>query len=58
MVQAWELEKVRDWTTEEIKNHIWAAADCGQPIPGCVSVEALRLALVERGEGPVGYHNT
>lgn len=34
MVRVWELEKVRDWTTEEIKKHIWAAADCGQPIPG------------------------
>lgn len=58
MVYAWELEKIEDWTTKQIKNRIWNAAEGGQPIPGCVSVEALRLALVERGEEPVGYHNT
>ncbi|MCB6992927.1 hypothetical protein LI177_05430 [bacterium 210820-DFI.6.37] len=58
MVHEWELEKVKDWTTNEIKNRIWAAVDCRQPVPGCVSVEALRVALVNRGEEPVGYHNT
>lgn len=58
MVYSWELEKVQDWTTNEIKNRIWAYVDCGQPIPGNVSVEALRLELKRRGEEPTGYHNT
>lgn len=58
MVYEWELNKINDWTTEEIKNRIWAAADGGQPIPGCVSVEALRVELIRRGEEPIGYHNT
>lgn len=58
MVYEWELEKVKDWETSKIKNCIWSAVDCGQPIPGCVSVEALRAELINRGEEPVGYHNT
>lgn len=58
MVYQWELEKIKDWTTNEIKNHIWAAVDCGQPVPGCVSVAALREELANRGEDPVGYHNS
>lgn len=57
MVYAWELEKVKDWTTNKIKNCIWGES-IGQPIPGCVSAEALRAELVRRGEEPVGYHNT
>lgn len=58
MVYQWELEKIKNWTTNEIKNSIWAAIDGGQPIPGCVSVQALRMELVRRDEDPVGYHNT
>lgn len=58
MVYSWELEKVKDWTTNKIKNMIWANVSCGQPIPGCVSVEALRVELKRRGEEPIGYHNT
>lgn len=58
MVHDWELQKVKDWTTAQIKNCIWSAVDRGQPVPGCVSVEALRVELVRRGEEPVGYHNT
>lgn len=58
MVYSWELEKVKDWTTNKIKNSIWAYASCVQPIPGCVSVEALRMELERRGEEPIGYHNT
>lgn len=57
-VYAWELEKISSWTTNEIKNRIWRAIDCGQPVPGCVSVDALRAELVRRGEEPIGYHNT
>lgn len=34
------------------------AVDNAQPIPGCVSVKALRMELKRRGEKPVGYHNT
>ena len=58
MVHAWELRFIRDWTIDEIKNCIWLAVECGQPILGCVSVEALRKELSNRGEKPVGYHNT
>lgn len=58
MVYGWELDKIKDWTTEEIKNRIWMAVECDQPIPGCVSVAALRMELRRRGEEPVGYHNT
>lgn len=53
----WEMEKIAKWTTSEIKNRIWSAAN-GQPIPGSVSVEALRLELIRRGEEPRGYHNS
>lgn len=58
MIYQWEMEKVKDWTTSKIKNHIWSNVSCGQPIPGCVSVEALRAELLRRGEEPKGYHNT
>ena len=27
MVYQWELEEIQNWTTNEIKNCIWAAAD-------------------------------
>ena len=57
MVYSWEIEKVKNWSTNEIKNSIWLAVKCGQPIPGCVSVEALRHELSRRGEKPQGYHN-
>lgn len=58
MVAQWEMEKIKDWSTNTIKNYIWMAADNGQPVPGCVSVEALRMELKRRGEEPKGYHNT
>ena len=58
MVYQWEMEKIKDWTTNEIKNHIWAAVDCGHPVSGCVSVATLREELSNRGEDPVGYHNS
>lgn len=53
-----EMEKIKNWSTDTIKNYIWMAVDCNQPIPGCVSVEALRMELEGRGEEPKGYHNT
>ncbi|MDE6913844.1 MAG: hypothetical protein K2P35_09135 [Lachnospiraceae bacterium] len=58
MVEEWELDKIKDWSTNTIKNYIWLAVECGQPVPGCVSVDALRKELVRRGEEPKGYHNT
>lgn len=58
MIERWEMEKIKDWSTNTIKNYIWMAVNCGQPIPGCVSVEALRMELERRGEEPKGYHNT
>lgn len=57
MAEQWELDKIKDWTTNEIKNCIWMAS-FGQPVPGCVSVEAMRAELINRGEEPIGYHNT
>lgn len=58
MVYQWEMEKIKDWSTNEIKNRIWLRVSSGQPVPGCVSVEALREELIRRGEEPKGYHNT
>lgn len=58
MVYSWELEKIKDWTVNKIKNEIWAHVSCGQPISECVSLEALRLELERRGEVPTGFHNT
>lgn len=58
MVYAWELEYLEEWSTNDIKNQIWAAVSCHQPTRGNVSLEALRAALVRRGEEPKGYHNT
>ena len=58
MVYQWELEKVKNWSTNEIKNRIWMSIEGNQPIPGCVSVEALRMELKLRGEDPKGYHDT
>ena len=58
MISQWEAEKIKDWSTNTIKNYIWMAVNCDQPISGCVSVEALRTELERRGEEPKGYHNT
>lgn len=58
MIYKWEVEKIRRWTTNEIKNYIWACVSCGQPAPGQVSVDAMRYVLIERGEDGRGYHNT
>lgn len=58
MIYQWEIELIKHWTTNEIKNTIWAAISCGQPTPGQVSVEAMRHVLRERGEDGKGYHNT
>ena len=55
---SWEFEKIKDWHTNKIKNAIWLKVSCGQPIPGCVSVESLRKELLRRGEEAKGYHNT
>lgn len=57
MVEKWELEKARTKTTEWLKNYIWMDS-FGQPIPGCLSVDALRAVLIERGEDGKGYHDT
>lgn len=58
MVYQWELERARKEDSVTLKNWIWAEVDNGQPIPGCLSVEALRAVLIERGEDGHGYHNT
>ena len=52
------ISKCQFQLKNKIKNSIWAYVSCGQPIPGCVSVEALRMELERRGEEPTGYHNT
>ena len=56
MVHLWELDVVKNWTLDEIRNQIWMAEELGQPIPGCVSVEALRVELLRRNEEPCGFH--
>lgn len=56
VVYQWELDIIRNWSIEELKNRIWMNKECGQPIPGCVSCEALRIELTLRGEQPTGYH--
>ncbi len=56
MIHNWELEKARRYTNGELKNMIWLYVDCGQPIPGCMSVESLSAILIERGEDGRGYH--
>lgn len=33
MAYQWEMEKIKDWTTNDIKNYIWMEVECGQPIP-------------------------
>lgn len=58
MIYEWELNLIRHWTTNEIKNRIWLDVACRQPAPGQVSVEAMRAVLIERGESGEGYHNT
>lgn len=58
VVRGWELRKAKKMSTNEIKNHIWSNVSNGQPIPGEISVEALRVELIRRGEEPKGYHNT
>jgi hypothetical protein len=55
-VYQWELDIVCEWDTNTIRNRIWLATGAGQPIPCCISVEALRVELTRRGEAPVGYH--
>lgn len=58
MIYEWELNLIRHWTTNEIKNRIWLNVACNQPTPGQVSVDAMRFVLIERGETGDGYHNT
>jgi hypothetical protein len=58
MIYEWEVKIIRHWTTNEIKNCIWAQVSCGQPAPGQVSVNAMRYVLRERGENDRGYHDT
>ena len=56
--ERWELDKARKHDNKTLKNWIWEAVSSGQPIPGCMSVDALRAVLIERGEDGKGYHNT
>ncbi|MGO5336760.1 hypothetical protein ACTQZS_08110 [Bilifractor sp. LCP19S3_H10] len=58
MIARWEIEKARKLTTNQIKNFIWGEITCGTPVPGCISVDALRYVLRERGEDDCGYHDT
>ena len=58
MVEAWETNMIKTWSTSKIRNWIWLAMECGQPVPGCVSVAALRMELCQRGQEPKGYHST
>lgn len=57
MTAQWMIEKARKMTNDELKNWIWMAKN-GQPVPGCLDIEALRIVLIERGEDGSGYHNS
>ena len=57
-VYTWELEEARKHSTSTLKNWIWMAVNCGQPVPGSLSVESLRVVLKERGEDGYGFHDT
>ena len=57
MVAQWMIEKARKKDSDWLKDWIWMAVR-GEPIPGCLDVEALRKVLIERGEDGKGYHNT
>ncbi len=57
-MENWELIQARNQDSNTLKNWIWLAVSCNQPVPGCVSVETLRSVLRERGEAGCGYHNT
>lgn len=57
MVYTWELEKLKSWDTNKIKNAIWLHVDCGQPIPGQLSLQSLQMELRLRGESEKGFHN-
>ena len=54
----WMLERARQEDSGTLKDWIWLAVSCGQPVPGCLSVGSLRAVLRERGESGCGYHNT
>lgn len=57
MVQQWELNKLENWSTNKIRNAMWLDS-IGHPIEGCISRNALKEALIIRGEDPTGYHET
>jgi len=54
----WMIEKARQETSNTLKNWIWASVNNGQPIPGCILIDACRAVLIERGESGRGWHNT
>ena len=54
----WEIKEASAQTSGRLKDWIFLAVACGQPIPGCISVEACRYVLRKRGEDGKGYHNT
>lgn len=58
MHDKWVMNVTANWTVSDIKNYIWLAVQCGQPIKSYVTVEDLRAELLRRGEDPIGYHNT
>ena len=58
IIPAWEIEVARTFKTKSLKNYIWANIENGQPIPGCITADACRFVLLERGEDGRGYHNT
>ncbi len=58
MVYQWMIDEARKQDTNRLRNWIWMAIHCGQPIPGSLNVESLRFVLRERGEDGSGYHNT
>ena len=54
----YDIDKALKLSPNEIKNYIWGRVNCGQPIPGCLSLACLRDALRRMGHKPFGYHDT
>ena len=58
MIESWMLEKASKETTTTLKDWIWEAVQLGQPVPGNLSVDSLRMVLIKRGHSGRGYHDT
>lgn len=56
MTQLWEITEALKCDIRTLKDQICASYD-GQPVPGSLSVDACRFALVLKGEDPRECHD-